>query len=112
MAVLKLYNDEKVIELLNDEADVNRPYDSWNFDGDCGLQTERSLFLLIEEGSKRFWRSIDIRYNMSNSKFYINNLCHEDGFEIELNFDDEIYKYFMIDTENITNFEEMIKDNN
>lgn len=28
MAVLKLYNDEKVVELLNDEVDVNRPYDS------------------------------------------------------------------------------------
>ena len=109
MAVLKLYNDEKVIELLNDEADTQQPYDSWSFDGNCGLQIERTLFLLIEEGGKRFWRSIDIRYNMTNSKFYINNLCHEDRFEIELNFNDDIYKYVMVDTGNIVNFEEMIE---
>lgn len=109
MAILKLYNNEKVIELLNDEGDTNQPYDSWYFNGNCGLQTEKTLFLLIEEGSKRFWRSIDIRYSMSNNKFYVNNICHEDGFEIELNFSDDIYKYVMVDTENIVNFEEMIE---
>lgn len=105
MAVLKLYNNEKRIELLNDEADTNSSYDSWSFDSNCGFQTERTLFLFIEESDRRFWRSIDIRYDMLNNKFYVDNLCHEDGFEIELNFDDDLYKYLMIDTEEIINLE-------
>ena len=82
MAILKLYNDEKVIELLNDDADMENPLDSWSFDGNNGLSTDRTLFLLITENRKTFWRSIHIRYNMMNDKFYIDNISHEEYFEI------------------------------
>ena len=83
MAILKLYNDEKVIELLNDDADMENPLDSWSFDGNNGLSTDRTLFLLITENRKTFWRSIHIRYNMMNDKFYIDNISHEEYFEID-----------------------------
>lgn len=117
MAVLKLYNDEKVIELLNDESDMENPLDSWSFDGNNGLSTDRTLFLLVTEHDRTFWRSIHIRYNMMNDRFYINNLSHrfyinnlshEEYFEIDLNDDDEISKYFMVDTEDIVDFEKVI----
>lgn len=108
MAVLKLYNDEKVIELLNDDTDMENPLDSWSFDGNNGLSTDRTLFLLVTEHDRTFWRSIHIRYNMMNDKFYIDNLSHEEYFEIDLNDDDEISKYFMVDTEDIVDFERVI----
>ena len=45
---------------------------------------------------------------MMNDKFYIDNLSHEEYFEIDLNDDDEISKYFMVDTEDIVDFEKVI----
>lgn len=110
MAVLKLYNDAMVVELLNDDCDIDNPLDSWSFDGNNGMPTERTLFLYVEESNHKFWRAISIRYNMVNDTFYVNNIGHEEGFEIDLNDDCDIYKYVMVDTENIVDFQEMMRD--
>ena len=109
MAILKIYNDEQVVELLNDDCDTENPYDSWRFDGNNGLCTDRTLFLYVEENNRRFWRSIHIRYNMANDHFYVNNYHHEEYSEIDLNDDDEILKYFMVNTEEIVDFQEMLE---
>ena len=109
MAVLKVYNDEQVIELLNDDIDTENPYDSWLFEGNSGLTTDRTLFLLVRENGKKFWKSIHIFYDMDKDKFCIDNRYHEEYFEIELNDDDDIFKYFMIDTDEIFDFQEMLK---
>ena len=111
MAILKLYNDEKVVELLNDEGDTENPFDSWSFDGNLGMSTDKTLFRLIRENDKVFWRTINICYDMIKSKFYINGFYCEDGFEIELNFDEDIFKYIMVDTEDIVEFQNMLKCN-
>lgn len=105
MAKLIVYNEEKQIELISDN---NKTIDSFCFDGNVGLPIEQHLFLLVKENFNAKWRSIHIEYDMEKSIFKINDDEYEDSFEIELNDDEDIIKYFTIDAEEIVDFKDLI----
>jgi hypothetical protein len=104
MAVLKLYPAEQIAELLHDSADDTNPIDFWNFNGNTGLSTDRTLFLLLRGSKGSYWRSIRMSYDMVHDKFYINKSRSASNL-IELDNDEEILKYFVVDTPEIIDFE-------
>lgn len=89
------------------EDDEKNEILSWFFEN----EKQSTLFVLVETRNKPVWKTYNINYNYNNDAFYVNNISAEgeEKRDIFVDKDENVLKYFMIDTDEIMNYKESVE---
>lgn len=88
------------------EDDKKNEILSWFFQN----EKQSTFFVLIDTENKPIWKTYNINYNYHNDAFCINNISAKGEEEryVFVEKDENVLKYFMIDTDDIMDYKESV----